>query len=104
MDRQQKFKIEKKLIGLPFVQWDRYINSTNAITIFGWVNREDNYKDFVIVEFNTDNYEVNVWNTSSLEYSKEISKIFEPFEEHNDCHRVEHYFNIKNCTKLKDKE
>ncbi len=102
MNRQQKFKIEKKLMALPFVNWDRYVDSGDAITIFGWIKRNDDYKDFAIIEFSTDDYEVNVWATSSKEHSESMGKIFQPDSKHNVCQRVEHKFNVKNCIRLKN--
>ncbi len=104
MDRQQKFKIEKKLMALPYVNWDRYVDSENHITIFGWIDRKkDNYKDFVYIEFGKPDYKINIFGTSSKKYSEAIHKVIFPDEdiEHNDCERVEHKFNIKNCIKLR---
>ncbi|KKN48611.1 hypothetical protein LCGC14_0651100 [marine sediment metagenome] len=107
MNREQKFKIEKKLMGLPYVNWDRYFDAENNITVFGWINREkDNYKDFVYIEFGKPDYDVSAWGTSSKEYSEAIHKIVYSNEDvkHNDCKRVEHKFNIKNCIKLINQE
>lgn len=97
MNRDQKFKIEKKLILLQFVEWDRYIESKSSITVFGWIKRKDKYKDFIIIEFDTVNYDINVWNTSSAKFSNIISELIDINNVHNECKRVQYKFNIKNC-------
>ena len=88
-------------MAFPFVNWDRYVDSEKAITIFGWIKRDDNYKDFVIIEFSKEDYEVNIWATSSAKHSETMGKILLPDSKHNECKRVEHNFNVKNCVKIK---
>ncbi len=104
MNREQKFKIKKKLIALSFVEWDRFTEShdNSALVVFGWIERDkDSYKDFVTIEFN-DKQEVVIWNTSSKEFSKKISGILDSDVPHHECQRVEKFFDIKNCIRLNE--
>jgi hypothetical protein len=39
---------------LPFVNWDRFIDLSSTVLVFGWIDRkQDSYKDFVTVEVNS---------------------------------------------------
>lgn len=95
--------IEKTLEKLPFVRWDRYIEDKddNLIEMYGWIDREDDYKDFVLLEFNLNKKEVYFVATSSDKYSEQIAEILN--SSHSDCIRVEDNFyvfnSIKNDTK-----
>lgn len=91
---------------MPFVNWDRFIvfPEEGKIDLYGWIKREDTHEDFVILTY--ENEEGNKWktaySTSSKKYDKEIFKILEcEGEEPNKCERVENFFNIKNCVRLK---
>ena len=56
----------------------------NLLEIYGWIDREDNYKDFVLLEFDLTTKEAYCLATSSSKYSKKISKLLnEPY--HIDC-------------------
>ena len=82
---------------LDFVNWDRLFGDIEEPVIFGWIDRDDNKKDFVVLDFT----QYPTWfATSSKKYSKEIGKLLE-HKEHSDCERVEDYFKIKNMIKLK---
>jgi hypothetical protein len=78
---------------LPFVNWDRFIDLSNSVMIFGWIDRkQDSYKDFVTVEVNSRG-QVE-FTTSSAEYSEEISEIYAAYGRlprgvHESCQRVE---------------
>ena len=91
LHEQIKTDIEK----LPFVMWDRLTQSGALITIFGWIDREDFYKDFVCLQYHGIEFKVT---TSSKKYSEEISKLLEC--SHSDCERVETYFKIPNVIKI----
>jgi len=91
---------------IPFVQWDRFIVNTKdkSIDLYGWIKRGDTHEDFVILTYEYEGE--NKWNirysTSSKKYDKKIFEILkcdgeEPFI----CNRVEEFFKIKNCIKLK---
>ena len=78
---------------LPFVNWDRFIDLSNSLLVFGWIDRkQDSYKDFVTVEVNSRG-QVE-YTTSSAEYSEEISEIYAAYGRlprgvHESCQRVE---------------
>lgn len=77
--------IKETLDKLSFVKWDRYIDLGNYLEIYGWIDRDDDYKDFVLLEFNLKTKEGYCLATSSSKYSKEISKLLDEEDEHIDC-------------------
>lgn len=94
----------------PEVRWDRFVNeisdgipdeTTPIYTMYGWIDREDTYKDFVLVTFTWDGS--FVYYTSSAKYSKIFDeRINGTSENHTDCERVEDWFpEIKNVVRLK---
>lgn len=103
--------IEEKLELLDFVEWDRFTqwreeDGPNVVRAFGWIDREDHYKDFVHLEFNADvdGYQVYFLGTSSSEYSKEINEILHDNSEHVDCQRVEDQFEVENAVELEERD
>ena len=96
--------IEKVLNTIPFVKWDRCIEvynqnqNYNVINIFGWIDREDSYKDFVDLEFDLNEGKVYFISTSSKKYSKKIAEIIG--SRHFPCCRVEDIFKIENSISL----
>jgi hypothetical protein len=78
---------------LPFVNWDRFIDLSSTVLVFGWIDRkQDSYKDFVTVEVNSKGQ--LEYTTSSAEYSEEISEIYMAYGRlprgvHESCQRVE---------------
>ena len=96
--------VEKVLATLPFVLWDRFTRGDwdgAPLIIYGWIERElDAYKDYVQLELQEDGT-VYAVTTSSAKYSKEITKIlFGDDEDHNDCVRVQEWFEIPNSIKI----
>lgn len=92
--RKRTLTVTEVLEKLNFVKWDRF----SGFFVFGWIEREDSYKDFVVVEFVNGNPVMFV--TSSKKYSKKISKLLYLEVSHEKCKRVEDYFLIKNSIKL----
>lgn len=93
--------IEGHLRRLPFVEWDRYTRGEwsaemEYVAVYGWIDREDEYKDFVLIRFwpATESF---VFTTSSDEYSEEIHRRLLGDDGHNECHRVEHAFDVPNA-------
>lgn len=91
----------------PEVTWDRFVsedtepNEENLIyTLYGWVDRDDSYKDFVIVQFYWDGD--FTYYTSSAKYSAVWhERIHGTSEGHSDCKRIEDWFpGIKNVVRL----
>ncbi|MEK6840457.1 MAG: hypothetical protein AABX79_00710 [Nanoarchaeota archaeon] len=92
----EKEEIIKVLERLDFVNWDRYFGNGENLTFFGWIDRKDTKKDFVVVDFSI----TPIWfATSSKIYSKRIGELLGA-KEHSDCKRVEDFCNIKNMIKL----
>lgn len=108
MNREQKFWIEQQLRRFPFVEWDRFIewrlDDDIIIRVFGWIDRQDTFKDFVAIELLLKTKQVEMLMTSSAEYSKKICEIIYGLGEeyHQQCKRVEHRFQISNSIKLKE--
>lgn len=93
--------IESKLRSLRMVDWDRFTigdwNGEQAVSVFGWIDREDEYKDFVVVIFWPESE--GIYNTtSSAEHTEEITqKLHGEASDHNECRRVEDTFNVSNA-------
>jgi len=107
MRNQQQVKMEQSKIDviinvlkkLDFVNWDRYFGEGNDLTFVGWIDREDEKKDFVVLDFSVK----PIWfATSSKKYSREIADILN--QEHSDCKRVEYFCDIPNVIKLKNEK
>lgn len=93
--------IEQTLEQLDFVQWDRWYElGGHLIAVFGWIDREDQYKDFVLLEINVDRAEVVAYYTSSAEYTEKIGEILNM--DHSACKRVEDYLDVENAVMLQD--
>ena len=101
MKREEKFWIKQQLKKLSYVRWDRYfLFGDYGMVVFGWIDRlQDEYKDFVTLEFNLNKKQVVFFTTSSAERSPDISKTFD--FEHDDCERIENEFDIENCIKIR---
>lgn len=94
-------RIEKWLEKFLFVQWDRFCVDEEHTTIFGWIERDDEYKDFIVLYFIggfLDSY-----MTSSSFYSLPIYKMINggSAKGHVNCQRVEGRFNVNNSIKLR---
>lgn len=103
---QRREWIAEKLAALTFVEWDRFTmgdwTGEQYVAIYGWMDRyEDDYKDFILMFFWPESGSFR-FNTSSEERSAEIHEILfgDPDEGHNQCHRVEHSFDIPNAIDL----
>jgi len=92
MDLELQRIITQTLNKFPEVTWDRFSVGFDIgldfVWIFGWVDREDNYKDFVVLDFN--GKKPTCVSTSSAKYSKEFSDRLR--FTHTDCQRVEDVF------------
>lgn len=97
-DSQLKKGIEATLKLFPEVNWDRWSGELADATIFGWVEREDQYKDYV--ELCMWNGEPDTISTSSAKYSAAFSQRL-GFTNHSDCRRVENDFSVPNVIHLK---
>jgi len=96
--------IGKQLVKTDFVTWDRYTTGERGehtiADVYGWIDRDDEYKDFVWVRFWPDN-EVFEYTTSSDKHSQQLGEIwFGESSEHDPCQRVEDTFDIPNRVEL----
>lgn len=93
---------------LDMVEWDRFTHGEDyrgeVYSVYGWIERDDSYKDFVVLRAwpNTEGNDVG-YITSSAEYTEEIyRRIYgeEPEgDDHGECMRVEHSFRIPNAVR-----
>jgi len=98
--------IEAMLSKFDFIKWDRYaVTKGNNVMVYGWIDRlKDNYKDFIIITFFSDEQGI-AYLSSSAKYSKKIHTILygAVTDTYEDCRRVEDMFEIENCIKLSTK-
>ena len=77
------------------VRWDRAIPGDGFMDVYGWIARDDNRSDFVLLTF-WDQHPPGTppsWSTSSARYSTEIATIINGnTDTHNACRRVRDVF------------
>jgi len=96
----RKDRIESYLSKMDFVEWDRFLAHDDGFrTVFGWIEREDEYKDFVVVLF-TETGQPEYFTTSSPDYSSRIDSILWGEGDHVECQRAENHFDVENCVSL----
>ena len=102
--------VAETLKQFSYVNWDRYTTGEYLqkdrqrfawMQIFGWIDREDSYKDFVVIAFEITGVSRLVRHimTSSARFSEEINLAIGE-KEHNICERVEDLCDIPNTVKL----
>jgi len=99
---QHKTWVQSKLRELDFVQWDRYYTWKQGVVVYGWIHREDNYNDFLSVEFNTRSRIIVRFDTSSEKYTEKIAEILDMG--HSECIRVEDTFSLENMIELEGEQ
>lgn len=101
--------VEDVLGRLGMVTWDRFTVAEDSdigtfLTVYGWIDRDGDYKDFCVVRFFPDTDENLIsYTTSSDEFTEEIHRrIFgeDAADGHNDCRRVEDRFDVENVVTL----
>jgi len=93
-------KITNWLNKLPVVRWDRISQKVGHIYAFGWIDREDEYKDFIVIDFV--NGEPVDYVSSDIKYNLEHRRILGLFTQK--CQRIEKCFpDVKNSIKLERK-
>ncbi len=103
MEQYEIDLIKNTLSDLHFVKWDRYYGESNHYTFFGWIDREDSYKDFLVLNIELDKIRKNIlisFSTSSKKHSKRIAKILRCG--HLNCNRIEYFCDLDNVIKEKD--
>jgi hypothetical protein len=101
-ERMMLSSIERQLNLLPEVTWDRWAGELDEMVIFGWVERADDKRDFVMLRFK-DNA-LNLFSTSSAKHSREFAnRLGFDTTSHKECKRVEWVFkNVKTVRMPKD--
>lgn len=80
---------------LPMVKWDRVVRYDDTLIIFGWIERSDEQRDFVVLSFLwPEEPDACLMTTSSAKYSAEMTKLLygDEVDEHIDCERVSDVF------------
>ena len=99
-------QLKEPMQRLGFVEWDRYVTGewdehNDYVIAYGWIDRSDEYKDYVelITWSNGDNV---MFTTSSSEYTEKIHRRLyaEEPDKHNDCKRIENTLDIDNVVEL----
>lgn len=72
------------------VVWDRFTELDGFFVVFGWLERPDGQRDFLLFEMQEGCPIGDVfYTTSSAKYSRSISMIlYGADEDHNDCQRI----------------
>jgi len=97
--------VKKQLSKVTCTDWDRFTvgdwgDGTVYLCLYGWIDRQDSYKDFVHLLVFPEN-EWLMFTTSSDKYTNIINKqLFDEPAGHNDCKRIENHFEIKNKIEL----
>ena len=90
-------KITNWLNKLPDIKWDRISQKQGHIYAFGWIDREDSYKDFFMIDFVKG--EPVSYCSSDSKYNFKYSKILGLFFQK--CLRVEDSFKgVKNVCQI----
>lgn len=59
----------------PEVAWDRWTERRDGITVYGWIERTDGYKDFMVILIDLAGRSFHIrFITSSARYSEEFSR------------------------------
>jgi hypothetical protein len=97
--------IADELAAVPFVEWDRFVvedhDGHQCLRIYGWIDRDDEYKDFVVARFWPEQESIG-FTTSSDEHSAYLHEewIGEHPDDHTECRRVENTFDVGNVVEL----
>ena len=102
MNENTKLRLKSWLHRFPFVKWDRFIDLGYAYSIYGWIEREDSYKDFLVLEFSKKEQKIIHWISSSVIYDNKITSILGNRNnlDNVECERVEKYIDLPNVIKL----
>jgi len=72
------------------VEWDRYVEDEGSYSVYGWIQRSDGKRDFVLVNIKEDLGTYVSFVTSSAKYSRTLTEvIYGETSEHIDCKKVE---------------
>ena len=72
------------------VEWDRYVNDERTYSVYGWIQRGDGKRDFLLVTIKEDLGMYVSFVTSSAKYSRMITELIHGgTSEHIDCKKIE---------------
>jgi len=95
-----KKETKELLLKFTFVMWDRFIDLGNILQFYGWMERGDRYKDFIVLCIDKNTGNTGYTNSSEKNASK-IRKILKIKKSGtSQCQRVEHHYGVKNSIKL----
>jgi hypothetical protein len=78
------------------VEWDRYVEDEDSYSVYGWIQRSDGKRDFVLVNIKEDLGTYVSFVTSSAKYSRKLTEvIYGETSEHIDCQKVENLYKEK---------
>jgi hypothetical protein len=72
------------------VEWDRYVEDDDSYSVYGWIQRSDGKRDFILVTVKEDLGTYVSFVTSSAKYSRILTEILHgDTSEHIDCKKIE---------------
>lgn len=98
-DKEQWY-VESVLKSLEYVEWDRYVKHGLGIMCYGWIDREDEYMDFVVVDIDYMNEKIRGYVTSSKRFDEQIRNDLQYDGDMGDCIRIEDSFDLENMIEL----
>ena len=102
MDDHDRGYVEVLLDRLSMVTWDRFIEGGDSVTVYGWIDRDDEYKDYIQIDICPSDTYVS-FTTSSEEHTEEIHELLfgaDTVGDHNECQRVENHFDVEQAVTL----
>ena len=102
MDDHDRGYVEELLDRLSMVTWDRFVECGDSVTVYGWIDRDDAYKDYIAIEIWPSDEYVS-YTTSSEEHTEEIHELLfgaDTVGDHNECQRVENHFDVEQAVTL----
>ncbi len=109
MKEKVKKNISNWLNRFEFVKWDRFIETQSFFHIYGWIEREDQYKDFLVVNFDKRTGKPEFWISSSARFDYKIIEVFKHLGTMKlainiaQCKRADAFFDVVNTTRLKER-
>jgi hypothetical protein len=98
MNTDLKLCAEEHMNLYPEVSWDRFTERPDGMTVYGWIGREDAYKDFMVLIIDLKGRSFFIrFLTSSARYSEEFSRRAGGTG-HIACKRVEGVFSVRTVT------
>ena len=90
---EQRAAITTKMDEFPEVMWDRAAGADFYGVTYGWIDRDDERKDFLVLNWWKQGEEIQfAMTTSSSRYSEEFTRRIDPELDHRACERVEDEF------------